>query len=596
MAGSKAVAISNMPNDGVVNVLDYGADPTGVTDSTSAFESAFNDSKVVYAPAGTFIVNNLRIPNFRTLIGSSPTIQPESGATVLICNQADSAIFRFPGSCSYITIEKIHATTAQPNCRFFQMVSSGDANTGYGQYLRFEEVNTYYGFSVSYDGFFIFATWNHCFDGYFGTPANDHHAFIRSTPDDSTIGSVGGSNICQVTSSKIFRGLGTTPDRSGTTNTGGAAAVIIGVGSQWTFEYCDFESFTNCGALVNRGVYATSFKDCWFEGINHTRVIELLNIAAPGTGTFVPWPLKMQGCNFNLSGFLGRPGSVFIYLQSNSTPIPVGDFEWYEDRVVLDSCNMGSTPDDAVISNIPQQVLLLNIRGNGNNGDSLLPFANGARYVATKDISGNLLNDAKGESILHLRAKGLGSYGDGGIGKIMFEDTNNDRLVSQIQCISYGSGTRGELVFSTRALTDTDFSDNTPRLKITYDTGAVVPGVNNSQTLGSSSLRWSEVYATNAVINTSDENLKTDIRDITDKEKAVAKSIKPLIKAFRFKDAKETKGEEARIHFGIVAQEVVSAFDKEGLNAFDYALVCKGDDGELGVRYSELLAFLISAI
>lgn len=575
-----------------VSVLDFGADPTGATDSTDAFAKAFAAAKTVYAPAGSYIVNNLQIPNFRALIGSSPTVQPDSGATYLRCTQPDSAIFRFPGSCAYITIEKIHATTNQPNCRFFQMVSSGDANTGYGQYLRFEDVNTYYGFSVSYDGFFIFATWNHCFDGYFGAPANDHHCFIRSTPDDSTLSSVGGTNVCQVTSSKIFRGLGTTPDRPGTVNTGGAGAVIIGVGSQWTFEYCDFESFTDCGALINRGVYATSFKDCWFESINHTRVIELLSIPAPGTGTFTPWPLKMQGCNFNLSGFNGVAGAVFIYLSSNSTPIPVGNFEWYEERVVLDSCNMGSSPATAVISNFPQQVLLLNIRGNLDNGNSLLPFADGARFVATKDIQGNLLNDTKGISTIRIRAKGLGSYGDGGIGRIQFEDINNDKIVSQINCVSYGSGTRGELIFANRTLD----GNATPRLKITYDNGAVVPGANNTQTLGNSSLRWSEVYAVNPTINTSDENFKTDIRALTDKEKAVAKSIKPLIKAFRFKDAKETKGEEARIHFGIIAQEIVAAFEAESLDAFDYALVCKGDDGELGVRYSELLAFLISVI
>lgn len=95
-----------------------------------------------------------------------------------------------------------------------------------------------------------------------------------------------------------------------------------------------------------------------------------------------------------------------------------------------------------------------------------------------------------------------------------------------------------------------------------------------TQALGAANRRWSTVYASTGAINTSDERAKTDIRDISEREQAVALRIKGLLKAYRFKDAVAAKGDGARIHFGVIAQEVIAAFAAEGLDAHDYALLC----------------------
>ena len=62
----------------------------------------------------------------------------------------------------------------------------------------------------------------------------------------------------------------------------------------------------------------------------------------------------------------------------------------------------------------------------------------------------------------------------------------------------------------------------------------------------------------------------------------------------------ENKGELARTHIGIGAQTVKSIFEKNGLNAHDYGLFCydseDGENGIFGIRYSELLSFIVSAI
>jgi len=78
-----------------------------------------------------------------------------------------------------------------------------------------------------------------------------------------------------------------------------------------------------------------------------------------------------------------------------------------------------------------------------------------------------------------------------------------------------------------------------------------------------------------------------------------------LLRKFRWKSSVADKGDEARIHFGIIAQDLQDAFTAEGLDAGRYAMFINStwtdeETGEersrMGVRYSELLAFIISAI
>jgi hypothetical protein len=123
--------------------------------------------------------------------------------------------------------------------------------------------------------------------------------------------------------------------------------------------------------------------------------------------------------------------------------------------------------------------------------------------------------------------------------------------------------------------------------------------------LGFSSVRFDDIYATNGTIQTSDRNEKQDIAELTDAEQRVAVAAKGLLRKFRWKTAVAEKGDEARTHFGIIAQDLQAAFAAEGLDAGDYAMFISStwtdeETGEertrMGVRYSELLAFIIAAI
>jgi len=171
----------------------------------------------------------------------------------------------------------------------------------------------------------------------------------------------------------------------------------------------------------------------------------------------------------------------------------------------------------------------------------------------------------------------------------------------------------------------------------------------NAVDLGSNSFRFDDIYATNGTIQTSDRNEKQDIAELSDAEQRVAVAAKGLMRKFRWRDAVAEKGDDARIHFGIMAQDLQAAFSAEGLDARDYAMFISttwwethtevpaveaqdevlDEDGNvvteaveakdayiradtyetleeapegatertrLGVRYSELLAFIIAAI
>ena len=154
-----------------------------------------------------------------------------------------------------------------------------------------------------------------------------------------------------------------------------------------------------------------------------------------------------------------------------------------------------------------------------------------------------------------------------------------------------------------------------------WDTARFYPNPDNALNLGLSSNRFNTVFATVGTINTSDKNEKQDIQELSALELAVAQEIKGLFKTYRWKSAVAEKGDAARIHVGVIAQDVQEAFAKHGLDASRYALWCSDTwyevDGKasltaaepftaetpnavpktrLGIRYDQLLAFVISAL
>ena len=177
--------------------------------------------------------------------------------------------------------------------------------------------------------------------------------------------------------------------------------------------------------------------------------------------------------------------------------------------------------------------------------------------------------------------------------------------------------------------------DSNTKLRFNNGAGEITPCGNgggnrdNVIDLGDSGARFDDIHATNGTIQTSDQNEKQDIASLTTAEITAAKAISKLFKTFKWKDKVVAKGDAARTHTGVIAQEVQTAMSDAGLDASKYAFWCSDtwweddetytdDDGaeqtrtntydtadeapegatqrtRLGVRYPELLAFIGAA-
>ena len=147
--------------------------------------------------------------------------------------------------------------------------------------------------------------------------------------------------------------------------------------------------------------------------------------------------------------------------------------------------------------------------------------------------------------------------------------------------------------------------------------GNINSQLDNTYDIGSPAGRYKTIYATTGTINTSDARSKQQISELSEAERKVAVRLKGLIRTFKLNDAVQEKGTHARIHVGVIAQDVKAAFEAEGLVAEKYAVICYDEweaqdeiltsDGDVfkpavsagnryGIRYEELLAFVISAL
>ena len=102
---------------------------------------------------------------------------------------------------------------------------------------------------------------------------------------------------------------------------------------------------------------------------------------------------------------------------------------------------------------------------------------------------------------------------------------------------------------------------------------AALPSANNTYDLGTSALRWRDVYCNQGAFNNSDVELKQDIASLTAAEMKAARRLSALFKTYRWKDAVEEKGtDKARTHTGMIAQQIQAAMSAEGLDATKYGL------------------------
>lgn len=116
-----------------------------------------------------------------------------------------------------------------------------------------------------------------------------------------------------------------------------------------------------------------------------------------------------------------------------------------------------------------------------------------------------------------------------------------------------------------------------------------VPTADNTMDLGSASLRFQDVFATNNVIQTSDPRYKTDIAAIPDGAVDIVTMVEPI--TFRW-----LEGEDKRTHWGFRAGDIKAAVDQvAGLDCAAY-LPATGENGRESLRPTELIPILWKAV
>ncbi len=125
----------------------------------------------------------------------------------------------------------------------------------------------------------------------------------------------------------------------------------------------------------------------------------------------------------------------------------------------------------------------------------------------------------------------------------------------------------------TGAATDLRFyTDITERIRLHSGGSWLRPASDNAMSSGTSANRWSVIYAGTGTINTSDEREKQDIGAVPDAWLDAWGDVQ--WSRFKMREAVAQKGDEARWHVGLIAQQIRDAFAARGLDAQAIGLLC----------------------
>ena len=175
--------------------------------------------------------------------------------------------------------------------------------------------------------------------------------------------------------------------------------------------------------------------------------------------------------------------------------------------------------------------------------------------------------------------------------------------------ITFGNGIQGSIYADQNSdsvnivylLTGQDTSSGAGAGIALHNTSLYVPSASNSGivNLGSSGRKWNQLYAASGTISTSDRNVKTDIKNMSDTQEQLFNELKPVI--YKFID-----GTSNRTHYGFISQDIEESLDALGLDGSDFAGFCKDiqvdEDGveildengkniyDYSLRYSEFIA------
>lgn len=596
-----------------VSVKDFGAIGDGVTDDTAAIQAALNSgATTVYFPEGTYNVSSpVMINSYTKMYGDGmDTIIQKTNNTTVTLTDPSSGLSYTRNCCFYVN----PAYVPNPD-----HPSGVDAATQ----VEVSRIRVRFTATFSSDSSAVFTTQlgRALFQEVYVAGCDWAIDAVRLylTNIDRVVGRgcriTGAGTSLNITSSG---GGGTTGNQYVWKLNGVEYSVMSGCSgedrvSAYRFDNCSL-TLVSCGSELTTSTGTTgSFID--FGDNNNITVLDPVAypVAAGATGPFISSSgvnnkVRILGGNFNKNA--GQAGVYDLWIQANGSEI------WYEETVFYD----GTTTNLEVQCNgaMNRTGSPAYVKSNGK----ITKFTPNNVSSPLLQSSFDLLNTATSNEIQTNFTTGGGVF-DNLVFKYAANGSDDLRLIKRGSSSSgsFGStaggadlllvGGAGDLAVGTSSTSTGGVrigSSGTARLNVIYHT---YPGGDNLYTLGTGSNRWQVVYAATGTINTSDAREKQQIRGLSAAEHAVAVKLKGMLRAFKFNDAVEKKSDSARIHVGVIAQDVKAAFESEGLVAENYAIFCcdewvaeLDDDGNeirpagnrYGVRYEELLAFVIAAL
>jgi len=357
----------------------------------------------------------------------------------------------------------------------------------------------------------------------------------------------------------------------------------------WRFSNCDVFSLSGAGDIgvnvpsgqvtdINRANYFGFITDISIYGGDvglllaeqaNAHVIKGVQFWFQRTACF-----KMRGAYANhASGMFMHQGAaagvIGVHIANKTASLQ--ESKW--NTIIGFTAETGGAGDRSLVidSNCDQNMV---IGGSNVSGGYTLSNSGNVVMISSQFAMPSIIGEAKVYADTSANAlRILGRQSDN-LGNILFTSQDGSTSYGLIQ----GRPTEFR-VLANGAMPLTFYVDGGEAFRAIPTTRDLASGADNARKCGTAALRWSEVFAGNATINTSDERSKEQIQDID--EVVLRAWAKVNYCQFKMKDAIQSKGDGARWHIGVIAQRVKEVFESEGLDAFAYGLLCYDEWGEL---------------
>lgn len=597
----------------VVNVRDFGAVGDGVTDDSEAIQAAdaeaFSLSKTVYFPSGIYSAKNLSMTaSWNMDVHSWIRFNGETTDVVVTCTtdnvvggniqidgngkQSNKYLFRVGSDkCQFTSVTIKNATSNTDVVRALYVD---------GNYNHFISCSFYDLIKGSYDNdsspqaaccllnatgnVFDFIYSKNCRATFLHDSYGTNQVGVISACDskDNGVYAVKGNTIVGcLTYEGVDTGLGMRHGANAQIGT------IIVTGSESCAVF-----FGDCGNVSIGKLIVKDSLTCIFNNEADTGNISIGEIDAELTNGYPIYLPPENGPIKSLS-----IGSLTFSVKLNSLDnISLGSF------IRINSCKQFSIGkitgkvivDDDISTQIGLYIQLpTNVEKSSYLGEVRISIENesgnipaGGAYTSivnslqnnvrisngTIKSNGNVFIEPSNNSVpdIGLFSSNVPSAGYWLRGQVVWNTSNTSEIAGWI-CSTTGSG-----VDATWRVIPSFSSGNTTEALQVQKTLQVstnfYPSTDNAVSLGNSSHRFSDAFLATSSINTSDSRLKTSLE--TPSESLMRAWGKVGFKVFQFKDAVEKKGTDARLHVGVIAQQVIEAFASERLDATRYGLLC----------------------